>query len=260
MSYAVPHTWVAGDFLRASYLNLTTTDLVDHEARIAALAAVGGNVVGQASSVDSEIALFSGTGGKTIKRASTTGLLKAASGVIAAASAGTDYVTPTGAEVLTNKTLTTPTLFAGVQLGAFVATLTNAQIKALPTTPITLIAAPGSGKRIVPIKGVWRAVIVAAYTNINATFSKLRLVYGNNLWEASTAVTDGVSPAELSSLIATTGTRSVPLHEWDDQPQPAANVENAALGISMDNNSSGDLTGGNVGNSLVVSFSYLVIG
>lgn len=53
-----------------------------------------GDVVGPASSVDSEIALFSGTGGKTIKRASTTGLLKAASGVLAAAVDKTDYLTP----------------------------------------------------------------------------------------------------------------------------------------------------------------------
>lgn len=56
-----------------------------------------GDVTGQASSVDNEIALFSGTGGKTIKRATTTGVLKAASGVIAAAAAGTDYVAPGGA-------------------------------------------------------------------------------------------------------------------------------------------------------------------
>lgn len=40
-----------------------------------------GNVVGQASSVDSEIALFSGTGGKTIKRATGTGVVKVVSGV-----------------------------------------------------------------------------------------------------------------------------------------------------------------------------------
>lgn len=46
------------------------------------------------TSVDSEIALFSGTGGKTFKRATTTGLLKASSGVIAAAVADTDYLTP----------------------------------------------------------------------------------------------------------------------------------------------------------------------
>lgn len=51
-------------------------------------------VEGQSASVDSEIALFSGTGGKTIKRATTTGILKASSGVIAAATAGTDYLAP----------------------------------------------------------------------------------------------------------------------------------------------------------------------
>lgn len=44
-----------------------------------------------ATSVDGEIVLFSGTGGKTGKRATTTGLLKGASGVLSAAVAGTDY-------------------------------------------------------------------------------------------------------------------------------------------------------------------------
>jgi hypothetical protein len=40
-----------------------------------------GNVTGQSSSVDSEIALFSGTGGKTIKRTTGTGVVKVSSGV-----------------------------------------------------------------------------------------------------------------------------------------------------------------------------------
>ena len=53
-----------------------------------------GDVTGQSSSVDGEIALFSGTTGKIIKRATTTGLLKSTSGVLSAAVAGTDYVTP----------------------------------------------------------------------------------------------------------------------------------------------------------------------
>lgn len=43
------------------------------------------------SSVDSEIALFSGTGGKTLKRATGSGLVKVTSGVFGVASAGTDY-------------------------------------------------------------------------------------------------------------------------------------------------------------------------
>lgn len=46
------------------------------------------------SSVDSEIALFSSTTGKVIKRATTTGILKGTSGVLSAATAGTDYEVP----------------------------------------------------------------------------------------------------------------------------------------------------------------------
>ena len=58
-----------------------------------------GNVNGQASSVDSEIALFSGTGGKTIKRATGSGVVKVVSGVyqtpstIVAADIASDAVT-----------------------------------------------------------------------------------------------------------------------------------------------------------------------
>lgn len=50
-----------------------------------------------ASSVDSEIALFNSTTGKSIKRATVTGMLKATSGVLGTATAGTDFVAPGGA-------------------------------------------------------------------------------------------------------------------------------------------------------------------
>lgn len=53
-----------------------------------------GDVTGPSSSVDSEIALFSSTTGKVIKRASTSGILKGTSGVLSAATAGTDYLAP----------------------------------------------------------------------------------------------------------------------------------------------------------------------
>jgi len=58
-----------------------------------------GDVTGPSSSVDSEIALFDSTTGKVIKRASTTGILKGASGVLSAAVAGTDYYNPGGTDV-----------------------------------------------------------------------------------------------------------------------------------------------------------------
>ena len=69
-----------------------------------------GDVVGPSSSVDSEIALYNSTTGKLIKRATTTGLLKATSGVLAAATAGTDYVVPTA--VFNDQTGTTYTIQA----------------------------------------------------------------------------------------------------------------------------------------------------
>lgn len=62
-------------------------------------------VEGQSSSVDSEIALFSGTGGKTIKRATSTGILKGTSGVISAITPGsgveTFLTTPSSANLAT---------------------------------------------------------------------------------------------------------------------------------------------------------------
>jgi hypothetical protein len=79
----------SGNWLVYDYMKADGTAIVG---------AVGGGDVSSntASSLDNEIALFSGTGGKTIKRASTTGLLKGTSGAISAAVAGTDYLEPAG--------------------------------------------------------------------------------------------------------------------------------------------------------------------
>lgn len=88
----------------SSYLAIqagTNQDPATQTAYWLVLAAKGdtgsGDVTGPASSVDNEIALFNSTTGKIIKRATTTGMLRATSGVIAAASAGTDFVAPGGA-------------------------------------------------------------------------------------------------------------------------------------------------------------------
>lgn len=53
-----------------------------------------GEMGGPGSSTDSQIALFDGATGTELKAATNTGLLKAASGVIATAVADTDYLTP----------------------------------------------------------------------------------------------------------------------------------------------------------------------
>jgi len=59
-----------------------------------------GDVVGPSSSVASEVALFDGTTGKLIKRSSLTAtVVKAAAGVLSAATAGTDYYAPGSTDV-----------------------------------------------------------------------------------------------------------------------------------------------------------------
>lgn len=54
-------------------------------------------IEGVTSSVDGELTLWSSTTGKVLKRADLTGIVKASSGVATTATAGTDYVAPSGA-------------------------------------------------------------------------------------------------------------------------------------------------------------------
>lgn len=82
-----------------------------------------------------------------------TGLLKGtgSGSDIAVATAGTDYVTPTGAETLTNKTLTNPTITnytetinAPAAGSAFTVDLTTGTIQKLTTNANTTITLPAS--------------------------------------------------------------------------------------------------------------------
>lgn len=58
----------------------------------------------ETSSTDSQLPLFNGTTGKSIKKSTLTGLLKGTAGVVSAATAGTDYLTAASTNALTNKT------------------------------------------------------------------------------------------------------------------------------------------------------------
>lgn len=79
------------------FSNDAVTDNGDGSFTVVTGAGGGGDAsTNTATSVDNELTLFSGTGGKTLKRATTTGLLKGTSGVLSAAVAGTDYVVPAG--------------------------------------------------------------------------------------------------------------------------------------------------------------------
>lgn len=82
------------DSAAGSSRKATLNDLPVSSAVTTALAAKGDASTNTSTSVDSEVAVFSGTGGKTIKRATGSGLAKLTSGVLSVATANTDYATP----------------------------------------------------------------------------------------------------------------------------------------------------------------------
>ncbi len=147
-------------------------------------------------------------------------------------------------------------------------TLTNAQIKALPTTPVTVVAAPGAGFELVPIHATLHMDWAADYTNIDAAAQVLvRYDAGqaplSGLDEAASYTTgvtgllaEGASTsAFLTPLSYKSSTnKSVALAGQDD-----AQTENLALTLVADNNGMSDFTGGDAANSLKVTLLYYTV-
>lgn len=118
------------------------------------VAVVAEPVNGLSSSVANEVVLFNGTDGKQLKRATTTGIAKLTSGVLSAATAGTDYasggaigssgLTMSTARLLGRSTASTGaveqiTVGSGLTLSGGNLTST-AGVEALPSGVVTLTA------------------------------------------------------------------------------------------------------------------------
>ncbi len=168
-----------------------------------------------------------------------------------------------------------PTNFG--QIFRSVTNLTNAQTLALPTAEITLtnMTTPGAGLIFLPIGGaILTKTASGAYTNINAdAWIRVRYSGGDPFLSyvpndtASPGITNG-SATRVSDLLGTTSPKRVVLVPQQDTEDVddwgplgaimGSSADNNAVVISIDNNGSGNLTGGNVANVVRVIVYYTI--
>jgi hypothetical protein len=137
-------------------------------------------------------------------------------------------------------------------------TLTDAQIKALPTSAVEVIPAPGAGKYIVVLNTfVALNTSAGAYGNLSGATCKLFLNY-------SVAEDPITQPADENSdlFFGTAAVSYTPLatigsnNAWSFIMN---NLVNDAVELGLDNAGAGALTGGNAANTMTVTVVYIVI-
>lgn len=132
-------------------------------------------------------------------------------------------------------------------------TLTDAQIKALPSTPVEVVGTPASGKAYVLVNVTLNGSFVAAYTNLT----------GHGWWEdlglyaqgtyGSGQVSDFTGLDGFLNYTSDRGLVTLGPYQWMKRPASAASFELVAL------NDTGDFTGGHASNTLTVSVLYYVL-
>ncbi len=149
-------------------------------------------------------------------------------------------------------------------------TLTDAQIKALPTTPIEIIPAPGANKFLYPLGVVWYLKWNANYTNINSlAFMNIGFPDGSGsimyLDESAPDALSKVSSllAHGKSMFAQAGQQGMVNGTFVEGAIINGGNVNAVINqhfeTFFDNGGGSDLTGGDPANTLQITVLYTVI-
>lgn len=141
--------------------------------------------------------------------------------------------------------------------------LTDAEIKALPSTPVVVVPAAGAGRVIVPIAGAMRMnATFGAYTAL-ATNRHIAVGYPNGNYALNpmhvfphAAATDKFGPlAILSDDGYGSGSSYISVSVFHN----TATFDNAPLVVTAQNEDLGDFTGGHPSNTLTVTVWYLLV-
>lgn len=161
---------------------------------------------------------------------------------------------------------------SGSVSGLMVATVTlaHADILTLPTTPFELIAAPGGGKAILPIRAVLIFPAAVPYTNIDPdAFAFFGLAGAEEAGYLPNDPSLGIPLTQCSDLFGSTGA-AMKIMTWPYQnDQGSANgwgiltfvqdyaaLDNLALQLSLNNNGAGNLAGGDPANTMTIRVIY----
>jgi hypothetical protein len=133
-------------------------------------------------------------------------------------------------------------------------TLTNAQIKALPSTDVEIVPAPGTGK-VIQYVSVRASIDASAgdYTNVHADANFfLQYVGGTAFTLAAEDFWYHPGGPALSGYFQSDESVGPGLYNLSD-------YENRAIATNANNSGQGDFTGGNAANSLTITVWYGVM-
>ncbi len=156
----------------------------------------------------------------------------------------------------------------GALLQKATVTLTNDQIKALPTTAVEIVPAPGAGKWLQFVRAIWQLdPRGGAYTNLDAT---LRIDFlagsGNQIAtpykeadNGALADDSGIHGIGFGPITNVAGSAAGPGAVWMFELSGGSSAVNIPIMLKAANGTLGNLTGGHASNTLTVTAYYVIV-